>query len=60
MSLPEGSPGYSQADLKLATYLKAQNKESGWLRTPNNQVIVLSQLMLQIIKEKHQQTQLGN
>lgn len=29
ISLPEVSPGYSQADLKLATYLKIQKKEGG-------------------------------
>lgn len=59
ISLPEASPGYSQADLKLATYPKAQNKEGGWLVTPNNQVTVPSQLMLQTVKEKHQQTHKG-
>lgn len=54
--LPEVRPGYSQADFKLDTYLQAQNKEGGWLVTPNNQVTMPPQLMLGILKEKHQQT----
>lgn len=40
VSLPKVSPGYSQADSKLATYLKAQKREGGWLVTPNNQITV--------------------
>lgn len=46
ISLPEISPGYIKAHLKLTTSLKAQNKEGRWLVTPNNWVIVPPQLML--------------
>lgn len=46
----------STADRHLALHLKATMNETGWLITPDKQVIVPPQVMIEIVKEKHKET----
>ncbi|GAB0209552.1 protein NYNRIN-like [Grus japonensis] len=59
MKIPNLKARYSKLDEQLAEHLKASQNTEGWWVTPENQVIVTPQVMLELAKEKHEQTHWG-
>ncbi|XP_054666741.1 uncharacterized protein LOC129199767 [Grus americana] len=56
MKIPNLKARYSKLDEQLAEHLKASQNTEGWWVTPENQVIVTPQVMIELAKEKHEQT----
>jgi len=52
-------PKCSKLDEQLAEQLKVSQNTEGWWVTPEKQVIVTPQVMLELAKEKHAQTHWG-
>ncbi|GAB0206608.1 protein NYNRIN-like [Grus japonensis] len=59
MKIPNLKARYSKLDEQSAEHLKASQNTEGWWVTPENQVIVTPQVMLELAKEKHEQTHWG-
>jgi len=56
IKIPNLKPKYSKLDEQLAEQLKASQNTGRWWVTPEKQVIVTPQVMLELAKEKHAQT----
>ncbi|XP_074991807.1 uncharacterized protein LOC142074825 [Calonectris borealis] len=59
IKLPDSKPKYSKLDNQLAEQLKASQNAEGWWVTPEKQVIVTPQVMIELAREKHEQTHWG-
>jgi len=56
IKIPNLKPKYSKLNEQLAKQLKTSQNTEGWWITPEKQVIVTPQVMLELAKEKHTQT----